>query len=113
MRPSILILAAATIINFAVSQAHAYTFHYACQDHDDHYSVVIDTKKLTVKMTEQSPEGRTISLKILDGGTGDNAPAACGRGGWSLSYGATFCYATQGYGELSWKGVSSTCQQAD
>jgi hypothetical protein len=101
------------VLSAKIDPAYADTFHYACHDGDElHYSLVIDTGKRVVKMTEYSPNGRVAMLRILN-----NHPSICDKG-WSLTNETSFCYSAQGSGYLHWNGgdgstADTPCNQAD
>jgi hypothetical protein len=88
--------------------ALADVYHYACRRGDGRYAVAVNTDRGTVTMLEHGPPHNVTTFRILK----DN-PDACGRGGWKLSDGATFCYYTQGVGSLDWHGREFDCDQAD
>jgi hypothetical protein len=87
--------------------AHARTYHYACQSGDDRYALTVNTDRSVVTMAAQQPPHSRKTLRIL------KVSADCGKYGWALSEGATFCTATQGVGTLEWKGQEFECSQAD
>jgi hypothetical protein len=91
-----------------ISTAQATVFHYACRGEASRYAVTVNTAKSTVKMQDHGPSGKLTTFQILS-----DDPSTCGKGGWSLNDGATFCYATQGYATLTWHGHDNECDQAD
>jgi hypothetical protein len=91
-----------------MSTAQADVFHYACKGEASRYAVTVNTAKATVKMQDHGPSGKLTTFRILN-----DDPSTCGKGGWSLNDGTTFCYATQGVGSLSWHGHEFDCDQAD
>ena len=108
-----LLLAGVAIVLLApLAYAKPLVFHYACKSEDAHYALTVNLltanpDRGTVKMQGQGPDGTYTTFRILK--TDDD----CGRGGWSLNNGATFCYATQGYATLTWHGHDIECDQAD
>jgi hypothetical protein len=83
-------------------------FHYACKSGEDRYAITVNPDRGIVKMQDHGPPHTLTTFRIVKGVTPD-----CGRGGWKLSDGAVFCYATQGVGTLSWHGHDYDCDQAD
>jgi hypothetical protein len=92
--------------------ASARTYHYACHQHKDatvRYALSANEDSGIVKLQEQGPPFTLRTFQIVK-----NVIPACGKGGWTLSNGATkFCTATQGVGDLSWRGPDLDCDQAD
>ena len=82
-------------------------FHYACKGEDARYALTVNTSRGVVKMLERRAPYTLTTFRILKTATGE-----CGKGGWILN-GATFCYATQGVGTLTWHGHELDCDQAD
>jgi hypothetical protein len=99
----------ATLTLALVGTAHARSFHYACQSGEDRYALTVNTDRSIVTMTEQGPPHSRTTFRILKVASGDD----CGKYGWILSGGATFCTATQGVGTLDWNGQELDCDQAD
>jgi hypothetical protein len=99
----------ATVIAAMVTQAHADpagVYHYACKRGDDRYALTV--RESIIKLQEHGPPFTLTTFRILK-----SIPVECGKGGWRLSDGATFCYATQGVGTLTWHGHEFDCDQAD
>jgi len=97
----------ATLTLALVGTAHARTYHYACQSAEDRYALTVNTDRSIVTLTEQGPPHSRTTFRIL------KVNADCGKYGWALSGGATFCTATQGDGTLDWNGQELDCDQAD
>lgn len=95
----------------AIAKPTGDVFHYACRTDDSHYALTLnfDAKGShgVVKMQDNGPSGERTTFRIL------KDKDDCGKGGWTLSNNATFCYATQGYGTLTWHGKDIECDQAD
>ncbi len=88
--------------------AHAdNVFHYACKSEDARYALTVKPNRGIVKLQDHGPPFTLTTFRIL------KAIPPCGKGGWTLNDGATFCYATQGVGTLSWHGHEFDCDQAD
>jgi hypothetical protein len=83
-------------------------YHYACKRGEDRYAVTVDPDRGIVKMQQHTPPHKLTTFRILK-----DMFADCGKGGWKLNDGATFCYATQGVGTLIWHGQEYDCDQAD
>jgi hypothetical protein len=81
--------------------------HYACHSKNARYALTVHPDQGIVKMQEQAPPHTLTTFRILQ------PIPACGKGGWTLSDGAVFCYATQGVGTLSWHRHEIDCDQAD
>jgi hypothetical protein len=89
--------------------AHARTFHYACKSGEDRYALTVNTDQGIVTLREHGPPRTITTFRILKGGI----PDECGKYGWALNNGATFCTYTQGAGSLNWRGNELDCDQAD
>jgi hypothetical protein len=82
-------------------------FHYACKSYDAHYALTVNTNRGIVKMLAHRVPYTLTTFRIL------KAIPPCGKGGWTLSDGAIFCYYTQGGASLDWHGHEFECDQAD
>jgi hypothetical protein len=91
------------------SAANDNVLHYACKSGDDHYALTVHPN--IIKLQEQAPPHTLTTFRILK--EADPFGVGCGKGGWVLSGGVTFCYATQGYGSFTWHGHEFICDQAD
>jgi hypothetical protein len=76
----------------------ANIFHYACKGEDARYAVTVNLDRHMVKVRDQGPSGTLTTFHIL------KDDDDCGKGGWTLNDNASFCYATQGDGSLTWHG---------
>jgi hypothetical protein len=99
-------VAALMLVASAIAKP-ANVFHYACKGEDAHYAITVNPDRGIVKMQDQGPSGTLTTFRIL------KDDDDCGKGGWTLSSGASFCYATQGVGTLTWHGHDIACDQAD
>ena len=109
MRPTKYLLATALALCAGAGTAHAKTFHYACKSGEDRYALTVNTDRSIVTMIKHGPPHSRTTFRILKVASGDE----CGKYGWILSGGATFCTATQGVGTLDWNGQELGCDQAD
>ena len=83
-------------------------YHYACKSGEDRYALTVHDNRGIVKMQEQGPPFTFTTFRILR-----SVMPGCGKGGWTLSDGAVFCYYTHGAGSLDWHGKDYECDQAD
>jgi hypothetical protein len=63
---------------------------------DARYALTVNPNRGIAKMRDHGPPFTLTTFRIL------KPIPPCGKGGWTLSDEATFCYATQGVGTLSW-----------
>jgi hypothetical protein len=89
------------------------TFHYACQNKNDgsRYALTVNTKLNVVTLMEHGSPHTVTTFRIVRAANPLNDE--CGKGGWVLNGGVTFCYATQGAGGFEWHGREFDCDQAD
>jgi hypothetical protein len=107
-----IVLTALLAVIADLGKAHAADYHYACKQGKDVYALRVHVQEGGhgyVKMQQRMPTTTPITFRILRSAQMDD----CGKGGWKLSEGATFCYYTQGVGSLEWRGKTYECQQAD
>ena len=96
------------ILIAGITAAQADTFHYACTSGDSRYALTVNTNRAIVTLMEHGPPHTVTTFRILK-----DTAAECGKGGWVLNDGVTFCYATQGVGSFEWRGHEFICDQAD
>ena len=107
MRPTKYLSAAALALCAVAGTAHAKTFHYACKSGEDRYALTVNTDRGIVKLMKYEPPFAITTFRSL------KVDTECGKYGWALNNGATFCTATQGVGTLGWRGNRFDCDQAD
>jgi hypothetical protein len=101
-----LLTIAATLLVLS-GAAHARTFHYACTGGDKVYAFTLNEDTRTAKLVVRAPTSTLATFRVI------KVSSECAKYGWNLSDNARFCTATQGYGNLEWRGLDLECNQAD